>query len=92
MGLLDFFRRRKTDSEAERRERLLKTGRIAEGTILDSDDPITQIYYVYTVNGSDYESSEILTDEQRSRPLAYAPGAKISIRYDPRQPGNSVVV
>ena len=92
MGLLDFFRRRKTDSEAERRERILKTGRIAEGTILDGDDRLSQIYYVYTVNGSDYESSEILTAEQSSRPLDYAPGAKISIRYDPRQPGNSVVV
>ena len=96
MPFKNLFRRPKIDTEAERQERLLKTGRIAEGTIIDSDgatlDEITQIFYVYTINGADYESSHLLTETQRETPGKYAPGAKISVRYDYRQPGNSVVV
>lgn len=92
MALFKFSRARKVDSEIERRERLLKTGRITEGRILDTDDENTQIFYVYSVNGADYESSEPLTEEQRQRAKDYAPGAKVSVRYDPRQPGNSIVV
>lgn len=92
MALFKFSRKRKTDSEAERRERLLKNGRITEGRILDCDEEITQVFYIYSVNGADYESSEYLTEDQRERPKDYSPGAKVSIRFDPRQPGNSVVV
>jgi hypothetical protein len=97
MSLWNFFQREKpADSETTRYERLSKTGRITEGTILDTDSPtlehVTQIFYVYSVNGADYESSHVLTEEQLSRQKNYAPGGKISIRYDPRQPGNSIVV
>lgn len=97
MPLWNLFQREKpAASETERYQRLLKTGRIAEGTILDSDSPtlehVTQIFYVYSVNGADYESSHVLTHEQLAKQKDYAPGAKVSIRYDPRQPGNSVVV
>lgn len=97
MSLWNLFQREKpAASETDRYERLLKNGRIAEGTILDSDSPTleqtTQIYYIYSVNGADYESSHMLTEEQQSRQKDYAPGAKVSIRYDPRQPGNSIVV
>jgi hypothetical protein len=92
MALFKFSRARKVDTEIERRERLLKTGRITEGRILDSDDENTQIFYVYSINGADYESSELLTEDQRLRTNDYAPGAKVSVRYDPRQPGNSIVV
>lgn len=96
MSVWNLFRSKKIATEADRHERLLQTGRIAEGTIIDSDgatvDEITEVFYVYTINGSDYESSHLLTAEQRQRPAQYAPGAKISVRYDFRQPGNSIVV
>jgi hypothetical protein len=92
MALFKFSRKRKPDSEIERRERLLKNGRITEGRILDCDEEYTQVFYIYSINGADYESSELLTAEQRLRTQDYAPGAKVSIRYDPRQPGNSIVV
>jgi hypothetical protein len=92
MALFKFSRKRKPDSEIERRERLLKNGRITEGRILDCDEENTQVFYIYSINGADYESSELLTAEQRLRTQDYAPGAKVSIRYDPRQPGNSIVV
>lgn len=96
MPLSNLFRRKKVDADAERRARLLKSGRIADGIIVDTgnDDAgaIRQIYYSYEVSGVEYESSQLLDDEQRQREANYAPGASIIIRYDPRQPGNSIVV
>lgn len=95
MSFLDRFRRRKED-EASRFERLSKTGRIVEGTVLDvrSDDHdrITHVFYRYDVAGVDYESSQELNAEQKTREAGYSPGARIVIRFDPRQPGNSIVV
>jgi len=97
MSLLDRFRRQKEDPEMKRRARLLRTGRIAEGGILDvqndaASGAIAQIFYNYTVNGVEYESSQSLDDNQRRREVDYSPGARITIRYDPHQPANSVVV
>jgi len=93
MGLIDKFRRKKGPTEAELRAHLRKTGRITEGVILDSDiiggDEV--VYYLYTLNGVDMESSERLDDEQRKDRLKYAPGQKINVRYDPRNQGNSTL-
>jgi hypothetical protein len=96
MGLFALFRRGKTDAEAARRARLLRTGRIADGTVFDvgTDDAgdITHVFYHYEISGVEYESSQTLDDTQRQRPIDYAPGANITVRYDPHQPANSVVV
>ena len=96
MGIFDLFRRKKVDDEAARRARLLQTGRIADGTIFDistdQSGAITQIFFNYNISGVEYEASQALEPEQRLRQSDYAPGARITVRYDPRQPGNSVVV
>jgi len=78
-----------------RREFLLVYGRITEGTIVDSEttesgDEIA--FYIYNVQGVDFESSEILTAEQCKNPLQYAPGAKIGVRFDPKNHGNCMLV
>ncbi len=96
MGLLGLLRRKQDNSEAARRARLLRTGRIAEGSILDigTDDEgqIIHIFYSYEINGVDYESSQTLDETQRTQPANYSPGARVVIRFDPHQPANSVVV
>jgi hypothetical protein len=96
MGLFDIFSRKKrVPTEAERREHLLKNGRIAEGTIIDSDSDKNGneiVYYIYSIHGVDFESSDTLNEEQKVDILAYAPGAKVSIRFDNKNPGNSVLV
>lgn len=93
MGILDKLRRKKEPTDAERRAHLRATGRITEGVILEADtngsDEI--VYYLYTLNGVDFESSERLDDEQKSDPLKYAPGQKINVRYDPKNQGNSTL-
>ncbi len=95
MGFLDRFRRKK-DDESSRISRLLLTGRIVEGRVIDvlDDDEgnITQVFYNYNVAGVDYESSQPLSPEQQRFKSRYIPGARLTIRYDPRQPPNSVVV
>jgi hypothetical protein len=96
MGILDHFRRKKVDGEAERRRVLVTTGRITEGEIFDIvNDEATgaiHIFYNYTLNGVDYESSQTLDPAQLTRQSDYFPGARVTIRFNPRQPANSVVV
>lgn len=96
MGILDIFRRKKTDDEAGRRNVLLRAGRITEGSIFDviTDEggAITHVFYNYEINGVEYESSQLLDTEQRTRSADYFPGARVTVRFNPRQPGNSVVV
>jgi hypothetical protein len=95
MGLLDRFRRKK-DNEALRTARLLTSGRIVEGRVIDvvedAQGNVTQVFYSYNVGGVDYESSQVLSLEQQRLRSSYIPGARITIRYDPHQPPNCIVV
>lgn len=96
MGLFDKFRKKKiTPNNDSRREMLLKNGRITEGTILDcevSDSGEEVAFYIYNINGVDFESSDVLSDEQKAVSIKYAPGAKVSIRFDPKNHGNCILV
>lgn len=96
MGIFDRFRKKQNvDLEEQRREHLLRNGRITDGTIIDSETSDAGeeiVYYFYSVHGVDFESSEILTAEQLREPLKYAPGAKVGVRFDPRQHGNSMLI
>src|SRR6266850_4399970 len=95
MSFLDRFRKKKED-ETARVARLSKTGRIADGVVLDSTSDsnglITQVYYSYTIAGVQYESSQDLNREQQRHDFDYSPGTSITVRYDPRQPTNSLVI
>ena len=95
MSFLDRFRK-KPEDEASRIARLSKTGRMTDGQIIDAvsdnDGRITQVTYTYMLAGVQYESSQALSDSQQQRAHDYSPGKQIIVRYDPRQPANSVVV
>ena len=96
MGLFDFLKRgRRRDPVEEWRERLLAKGRITEGEIIDTelqDDGEELVRYTYSVQGVEFESCDVLNTEQKSQQIKYAPGAKVSIRYDPTNHGNAVIV
>ena len=96
MRLFDIFKSKKTvGSEIERREFLRNKGRITDGTIIDSqtsDSGEELVHYYYTVQGANFESSEILSAAQRENPLKYAPGANVGVRFDPQNHGNSTLV
>lgn len=95
MSFLDRFRK-KIEDEASRIERLSKSGRMADGRIIDAvsdnDGRITQVTYTYVLAGVQFESSQTLSDLQQARSIDYAPGKQIIVRYDPRRPANSIVV
>lgn len=95
MSFFDRFRRKQED-ESSRIARLARTGRMADGKILDtatdSTGKILQVHYTYMLAGVQYESSQELTPQQQQNPERYAPGSQITVRYDPRQPANSIVV
>lgn len=96
MSIFDIFRKKKTiNSESQRCEYLLAHGRISDGIIIDSEASETGdeiVFYTYNIQGVDFESSEILTKEKLENPLQYAPGAKVGIRFDPKNHGNSMLV
>ncbi len=95
MGIFDIFKSKKPIvTEIERREFLRQNGRITDGTIIDSETNESDeeiVFYFYSVQGVDFESSEILTEEQRINPLKFAPGSKVGIRFDPKNHGNSML-
>jgi hypothetical protein len=96
MGIFSRFKKKQENNlEALRIEKLLENGRITEGIIIDSeisDRGEEIVFYVYSVQGVDFESSEILTEEKLLDPLKYAPGAKVGVRFDPKNHGNSMLV
>jgi hypothetical protein len=95
MSFLDRFRK-KVEDEASRVARLSKSGRMTDGNIIDAESDnngrITQVTYTYMLAGVLYESSQALSAVQQERSFDYAPGKQVVVRYDPRQPANSIVV
>jgi hypothetical protein len=80
-------------SPDEYRQWLLKFGRIVEGHVLDATEEGAQtvIHYYYNISNVRYESSQALTPEQGRRRSRYVPGAAVSVRFDPRRPGQAIV-
>jgi hypothetical protein len=96
MKIFDVFKRKKTkESGADRKNFLLTNGRITDGQIVDSnknENGEEVVSYIYNIHGVSFESSEILTDEQLQNSIKYAPGAKVGVRYDPKNHGNSTLI
>jgi hypothetical protein len=102
-GAYFLFRgKRKTadDIERERRDMLCQIGRITDGTVIDvqeiSEDlprPATMLIYHYDVAGVSYEASQDVTYLRQWINLQSCRlGVPTSVRYDPHNPGNSLVV
>src|SRR5262245_44893405 len=82
------------DLEAEYKAWLRQFGRITEGRVLETlpelDGGLT-IYYRYSLANVEYETSYRLNEEQMGRQHKYVPGANISVRFDPHNPGSSII-
>ena len=95
-----FRRKPKTADELERKRRawLSEVGRITDGTVIDvqelpSDPPATMLIYQYDVAGVSYEASQDVTYLRQWINLhSCRLGVPISVKYDPHNPGNSLVV
>lgn len=92
--LVRFYHRlRGRDLIAEYYDWLIHYGRVTEGRVLDSqqDDSGITIFYRYNIANVDYETSQKLSLDQLTRGQLYVPGASITVRYDPKNPGSSIV-
>lgn len=88
-----------TELELQRRLWLEKVGRITDGTVIDvqehkgDDRPATLLIYHYDVAGVSYEASQDVTYlRQRINLHSCRLGLPTSVRYDPQNPGNSLVI
>ncbi len=95
MGFFNFLKKKDEDQlMRERRDFLMNSGRICDGVIIDSEidengDEIVR--YHYNIHGVDFESADILTEEQKKDSIKYAPGANVGVRFDPKNHGNSIL-
>jgi hypothetical protein len=89
------------DVERERRTWLNGVGRITDGTVIDvqelgpesSPRPATMLIYKYDVAGVSYECSQDVTYLRHWVNLhSCRLGLPTSVKYDPQNPGNSLVV
>ncbi len=99
-----FLLRRKPKSaeelERKRREWLDTVGRITDGTVIDVQElpwenqrTSTMLIYQYDVAGVSYEASQDVTYLRQWVNLhSCRLGLPTSVKYDPQNPGNSLVV
>jgi len=99
-----FLFRRKPKSaeelERKRREWLDQVGRITDGTVIDVQElpaeqhrSSTMLIYQYDVAGVSYEASQDVTYLRQWVNLhSCRLGLPTSVKYDPQNPGNSLVV
>jgi hypothetical protein len=86
--------------EKERREWLDRIGRITDGTVIDVQEmpgtnhhPATFLIYHYDVAGVSYEASQDVTYLRQLINLhSCRLGLPTSVRFDPQNPGNSIVL
>jgi hypothetical protein len=94
--------RRKTPDqlEHERRMRISEIGRITDGTVIDVSEMQTNgsgelqlLIYHYDVAGVTYEASQDVSNLRHMVDLhSCRSGLMTSIKYDPGNPGNSIVI
>jgi hypothetical protein len=93
--------KRKTpeEQERERRLRISTAGRITDGTVLDAQEmsvdekPAQLVIYRYDVGGVSYEASQDITHLRQFVDLHTCRiGLPTSVKYDPQNPGNSIVI
>ena len=86
--------------ERERREWLERVGRITDGTVIDVQEvprgeqkQSVLLIYHYDVAGVSYEASQDVTYLRHFINLhSCRLGLPTSVRYDPQNPGNSIVI
>ena len=97
--------RRKTPEQLEklRREYIQENGRITDGTVIDTQE-LSQgdgenvsesqlVIYQYDVGGVSYEASQDVTTLRHFVDLHNCRiGLPASVKYDPQNPGNSIVI
>jgi len=92
IGVRAWRRSRVSADEKERRRRamLLSVGKVGDANLLDIYDSL--LVYSYAVRGVEYTASQDVSSLRAFVPDDIASRGPICVRYDPRNPANSMVV
>ena len=94
-------RKKKSDAERERERRLAvnAVGRMTDGALLEAlnsrGDPKNALllFYQYSVSGVGYSAGQDISGlHGQALAEAYWPGTAVTVKYDPQNPANSIVV
>lgn len=91
LGYRAWKRSRTTPQDIERRRCawLVATGKISDAALVEIQDRV--VYYSYGVRGVEYTASQDLGLLGRA-PVELASVNALSVKYDPRNPANSIVM
>jgi hypothetical protein len=92
-GVRVYLRTRPSASELERRRRALlsASGKMGDANLIELREGI--MYYSYSVRGVEYHATQDVTDIAQILPAdAWTSIGPISVKYDARNPANSIVL
>jgi hypothetical protein len=92
IGYRAWQRSRVTPEERERRRRvsLVATGKMGDAVLLEIRDDL--LFYSYSVRGVEYTASQDVSKLAGKVPSDLSNVPAVSVKYDPRNPANSIVV
>jgi hypothetical protein len=92
LGIRAWVRSRITPQERERRrrEQLAARGKMGDATLVEIRDDL--LFFCYGVRGVEYTASQDVTCLQEYLPSDYSSVGAVSVKYDPRNPANSIVL
>jgi hypothetical protein len=92
IGVRVWLRSRISPDERERRRRLmlLSAGKMGDANLLDIREGL--LIYSYAVRGVEYTASQDVSGLKPFLPDGIASLVSICVRYDPRNPANSIVL
>jgi hypothetical protein len=91
-GYRAWRRSRIAPEERERRrcEWLVATGKISDAALVEIRENV--VFYSYGVRGVEYTASQDLSRFAATAPVNFTNVTSMSVKYDPRNPANSIVV
>lgn len=92
MGYRAWQQSRITPQERERQRRaaLVRTGKISDATLAEVRDDL--LIYSYAVRGVEYTATQDVSMLKELLPVDLVAIGPVSVKYDPRNPANSIVV
>ena len=92
MGYRAWRHSRITPEERERRRRaaLAASGKMGDATLVEIRDDL--LFYSYGVRGVEYTASQDISRLKNQMPGDLSAVRSVSVKYDPKNPANSIVI
>ena len=78
------------ERERQRRAMLVARGKMGDATLVEVREDL--LFYTYDVRGLEYTASQDVSRLKQNLPDELHVGGPVSVRYDPRNPANSIVL